>query len=393
MFKKIALGIILLSIVAGAWGFYMFLTHGQQELGLGSFVVWGLWMALYVFFASTAAGMFFVASLDLLFKVKAFAGTGKIFMLASFASLGAGLVHVLANEGRPERVLNVFLHPNFESVLAWSVWIYTAIAMATAGILLVLFLPERLIPFRKEPLIRNLMILGFPIAVVASGAVGFTLSTQASHSFWNVALFPVLFPIFGLSAGFALSRVIVALFGNKKSSGYPRLARIMAISTIMLLVVIVYIIGSVLFVGIYDATPQTIDAANYIMFGQYWWGFWIVQIGLGVLVPIAILIKILFQPGLAKKPVWGVTAGGLVLLGTAVARMNFIIPAQAIAGTDFMASGFTDARHVGSYVPTLPEWALSLGIAALAVLFFYVVAQKMRLIPITIRNEETHDEK
>ena len=392
MLKKVAMGIILLSLAAGAWGFYMFLTKGQQELGLGSFIVWGLWMALYVFFASTAAGMFFVASLDLLFKVKAFAGTGKIFMLASFTSLAAGLIHVLANEGRPERVLNVFLHPNFGSVLAWSVWIYTVIAIATAGILIVLFAPEKWLPFRREPLVKTLMILGFPVAVVASGAVGFTLSTQSSHSFWNVALFPVLFPIFGLSAGLALSRVIVALWGDKKSAGYPRLARIMAISTIMMLLAIIYIIGSVLFVGIYDSTPQTIAAANYIMFGQYWYGFWIVQIGLGVLVPIAILTKILLQPNLAKKPVWGVTAGGLVLLGTAVARLNFIIPAQAVAGTDFMTSGFTDSRHIGTYVPTLPEWALSIGIAALAVLAFYVIAKKMRLMPIHIGNEETHDE-
>ncbi|PKH47766.1 molybdopterin oxidoreductase, partial [Dehalococcoides mccartyi] len=102
--KRIALGILILSLAAGVWGFLMLLNNGQQMLGLGSFVVWGLWMALYVFFASTAAGMFFIASLDLLFKVKTFAGTGKIFMLASLASLGAGLIHILINEGRPERV-------------------------------------------------------------------------------------------------------------------------------------------------------------------------------------------------------------------------------------------------------------------------------------------------
>ncbi|AKG52788.1 molybdopterin oxidoreductase membrane subunit [Dehalogenimonas sp. WBC-2] len=388
LLKRLAQGIIALSLIAGIWGFYIFLTQGQQALGLGSFVVWGLWMALYVFFASTAAGMFFVASLDLLFKVKAFAGTGKIFMLASFTSLAAGLIHILANEGRPERVMNVFLHPNFESVLAWSVWIYTAIAFATAGILAALFIPGKWLPVRREPLIKALMIIGFPVAVIASGAVGFTLSTQASHSFWNVALFPVLFPIFGLSAGFALSRILVALFGNKKSSGYPRLAKIMAISTITLLLVIMYIIGSVLFVGFYDATPPSIAAANYIMFGQYWYGFWFVQIGLGVLVPLAILVKILFQPSLAKKPIWGVTAGVLVLLGTAIARMNFIIPAQAVAGTDFMASGIVDSRHIGSYVPTLPEWALSIGIAALGVIAFYIVAKMMRLIPIHIGDEE-----
>lgn len=48
--KRIALGILILSLAAGVWGFLMLLNNGQQMLGLGSFVVWGLWMALYVFF-------------------------------------------------------------------------------------------------------------------------------------------------------------------------------------------------------------------------------------------------------------------------------------------------------------------------------------------------------
>ncbi|AGG07174.1 molybdopterin oxidoreductase-like protein, membrane subunit [Dehalococcoides mccartyi BTF08] len=390
--KRIALGILILSLAAGVWGFLMLLNNGQQMLGLGSFVVWGLWMALYVFFASTAAGMFFIASLDLLFKVKTFAGTGKIFMLASLASLGAGLIHILINEGRPERVMNVFLHPNFDSVLAWSVWIYTLIALATTAILLVLFIPQKRLPFRKEPVIKWLMILSFPVAVIASGAVGFTLSTQSSHSFWSVGLFPVLFPIFGMSAGFALSRIIVALYGDKTSPGYPRLAKTMAISTIALLLSITYIIGSVLFVGIYDATPPTIEAANYIMFGQYWYGFWIVQIGLGIVVALGALIKVLSKPGLSKKPAWGLTIGVLVLLGAAVARLNFIIPAQIVAGADFLSSPIIDSRYIDSYIPTLPEWALSAGITAAVILAFYIVAKMMKLIPVRIGNEETGDE-
>ncbi|MHC4676684.1 MAG: NrfD/PsrC family molybdoenzyme membrane anchor subunit, partial [Planctomycetota bacterium] len=266
-FKRIALGLIILSLTAGVWGFITLLNKGMASTDMSSIAPWGLWMSMYVFFASMAAGLFVISSFDLLFKVKAFAGTGKIFMLASFASLSASLVFILANEGRPERFWHVFIYPNFESVLTWSVWIYTAVAIATAVLLIVLSMPNRRLPFRKESLVKGIIILGFPIAVIAAGAVGFTLSTQSSHAFWNVSLFPVLFPIFGLSAAFGLSRVLVALFGDKMHPNYPKLTKTMAVSTVLLLFAALYIIGSVLFVGGYVAPPETTAAANYIIEG------------------------------------------------------------------------------------------------------------------------------
>lgn len=387
-FKRIALGLIILSLAAGVWGFITLLTKGISTTDMSSIVPWGLWMAMYVFLASTAAGMFMISSLDLLFKVKAFAGTGKIFMLASFASLSASLVYILANEGRPERFWHVFIYPNFESVLTWSVWIYTAVAIATGVLLIILFMPDRRLPVRKEPLVKGMMIIGFPMAVLAAGAVGFTLSTQSSHAFWNVGLFPVLFPIFGLSAGFGLSRVLVVLFGDNKNPNYTILTKTMAISTVLLLLAAMYIIGSVLFVGGYFAPPETTAAANYIMSGPYWYGFWILQIGLGAIVPIIILTRIIFRPALKKKSAWAITAGLLVLLGAAVARLNFIIPAQVVAWADFEATPFTSERLTAAYIPSLAEWALAVGITALFVLLFYVTAKKLRLIPITYKNDE-----
>ncbi|PKH46950.1 molybdopterin oxidoreductase, partial [Dehalococcoides mccartyi] len=78
--------------------------------------------------------------------------------------------------------------------------------------------------------------------------------------------------------------------------------------------------------------------------------------------------------------------------GAAVARLNFIIPAQIVAGADFLSSPIIDSRYIDSYIPTLPEWALSAGITAAVILAFYIVAKMMKLIPVRIGNEETGDE-
>lgn len=164
----------------------------------------------------------------------------------------------------------------------------------------------------------------------------------------------------------------------------------MAICTIALLCANIYIIGSYLFIGSYGGNPANVAAVEYILWGPYWYGFWIFQIGLGVLVPLGILITILTKHDLKRKWMWAARAGALVIIGTAVARLNFIIPSQVTSRSDFDLTPYTNIRLEGNYVPTLPEWAFSAGIIAVFVILFYVTAKKMKLLPIVFTNGETN---
>ena len=58
------------AIVLGIVGLGDRLFFGHAHAGYGSYVVWGLGVAMYLFFAGLAAGAFVVASLDLLFKME-----------------------------------------------------------------------------------------------------------------------------------------------------------------------------------------------------------------------------------------------------------------------------------------------------------------------------------
>ena len=51
MLKKVAYAFGVLAILAGIWGLDNRFVFGHQDAAYGSYVVWGLWVAMYLFFA------------------------------------------------------------------------------------------------------------------------------------------------------------------------------------------------------------------------------------------------------------------------------------------------------------------------------------------------------
>lgn len=80
---------------------------------------------MYLFLAGTAAGTFFFATLDYLFGIKLFQGSGRLALFATLITLGAGLLHICFDQGHMERIWKVYTHPNPQSVMAQMVWGYT----------------------------------------------------------------------------------------------------------------------------------------------------------------------------------------------------------------------------------------------------------------------------
>ena len=110
-----------------------------------------------------------------------------------------------------------------------------------------------------------------------------------------------------------------------------------------------------------------------IALGPMWWSFWIVQLGLGMLVPATILLT----PRLRARAGAVAMAAGLVLLGVVGVRFNIVIPP--------FIPGIMDGLPDGYYVPNALEWALSIGFIAGGALAYSLAAQ---FLPI----HETDDE-
>ena len=309
------------------------------------------------------------ATLDYVFNVKLFKGRGKVALWTALVSLAAAMLSIWLDLGHMERIWKVYFQPNLNSVMAQMVWGYTAFGL--------LLLVSRILATRhaESKLLRVLMIIGVPVSLFVSGAVGALLGVEASRTFWHVGLLPVQFPVFSLATGFAAMLVVIGLFGSDKDARRSQQLWVIAIATVVLQVVKLYFLWADFSQSIYGNVPQNVSAVNQVLYGPYGWAFLIVQLLIGSLIPIIVLT----QRKLATHNGWAGWMGVLVLIGFAVARANIVFPALTVPELDALTTAFSGPHLTFDYFPSLMEWAVTIGITGLAVLAFLIGSERMRL--------------
>ena len=367
--KRVVYVLSVLALLAGTWGVYDRLANGHRGAAYGSYVVWGLWVAMYLFFAGIAAGAFMVSTLDLLFHLKVFRGTGRVALWVALVSLAAALLSIWLDLGHMERIWKVYLQGSLSSVMAQMVWGYTLFGL--------LLLVSLILAIRnpQSGLLRALLLTGLPLSLFVSGAVGALLGVEASRMFWHVGLLPVQFPVFSLASGAAAMLIALGLFGRRDDPNRSQQLWILSVSTVVLAFVKLYFLWADFSQSMYGNVPQNVEAVRAVLFGPYWWSFWILQILIGTLLPILILV----QPRLARSNGWAGWMGALVLAGFAVARANIVFPALTVPELEALTTSFTGPHLTFDYFPSLMEWAVTLGIVGLAILAFLIGSDRLPL--------------
>lgn len=367
--KQIAYGLGIIALLFGLWGFYDMLTSEPKNVAYGSYVVWGLWVAMYLFFGGIAVGAFLIATLDILFKIKVFQGTGRLALWVALISLGAALLQIWLELGHPERIWKVYLQGNSGSVMAQMVWGYTLFGLLLlASLYLAIRQP-------KSKSLRSLLIVGIPLSLFVSGAVGALLGVQASRPFWHVGLFPVQFPVFSLASGAAAMLIALGFFGKRDDPNRSEQLWILSSATVLLALIKLYFLWADFSQSIYGNVPMNVQAVNAVLYGPYWWAFWILQLLIGTFIPIGVLV----QPRLAKHHVWAGLMGILVLIGFAAARSNIVFPALTVPELEALVTAFSGPHLTFEYFPTLMEWGVTIGITGLAVLAFLIGNDRLPL--------------
>ena len=114
--------------------------------------------------------------------------------------------------------------------------------------------------------------------------------------------------------------------------------------------------------------------------------FWVVQIGLGSLLPLALL----YLPATGRSRSWISVASLLVIIG-GLAQMYVIIiggqayPMELFPGKE-VSSTFFDGV-VASYSPSLPEVILGVGGISLALAATFVGIRVLRFLPTSLADE------
>lgn len=390
----------LVLAVLGGWGVYERLFHGHGQANYGSYVVWGLWVSGYIYYIGLSAGAFLLSSLIYVFGVHKLERIGKLALMVAVITLAMALVAIFFDLGREWRFTNVFLSPNFSSMMAWMVWLYTAYFLvlllelwfalrpdfanwttaggwrARLGGLLSLSSAPLTVEQRRESAgwLRALATAGVPLAITFHGGVGALFGTLSAHPSWHTPLMPVLFLTGALVSGGGLMAFTIAAFWPQHDQVWKDSLVLIGKAVLGLLLFDLMLEWAEFSIPMWYGVGGEHSHLMNLLFGQYWYVFWVFHILLGTLIPLALLIFRGRQP-------WAIGTAGLLIAFTFVAvRLNIVIPALTDPNLIGLESSFTDARLRFSYLPSFFEWQVIAGIVAMGIALFYL---GLRLLPVT----------
>jgi molybdopterin-containing oxidoreductase family membrane subunit len=321
-----------------------------------------------MFFAGVATGAFMLATLDLLFELPIFRGSGRMALWGSLVAMPAGLVAIGLDLGHMTRIWKVYLQPNFGSVMAQLVWGYTIFL----GIVVIsLWLSLRPQPSRW---LKPVMAIGLILAIFLSGGIGALLGVNQNRISWHVSNLPAQFPVFNLTSGVALMLIAIGWFGPLRDPRRSQQLRILSLAMVVLLLVKGYYLWSDVSQALYQNSSHGAAAINLVLFGPYGWAFWLLQLGLGMLIPLIVLTMPVGQRGFAAG-----LMGVCVLIGLAVARANIIFPALSLPELQGLGEAFHGPHLSFTYSPSLMEWAVTAGIVGAATIGFLLGTDRLPL--------------
>lgn len=361
LYKKLWLA----CFVIGAIGVFQRVFIGKHFVNLGSYVTWGLWVSFYIYLIGLSSGSYIFISMASVFKLKQFDKLKKIGLLTSVVTLACAMFAITLDLGHLERFWYVFIRPTPSSMMSWMVWLYSAYF-----VLIVLQLYR--VFSNQEEKASALFKLGFPLAIAIPVCGGSLFGVVGARPYWHSSIFPVLFLFEALLSGISLITLLGIGFGLVKKEG-EGLLDILSKVILGLLTANIVLEGSVLAVPLWGQVAYHIDAVKLVLFGEFWWVFWIVHVGLGCVLPLYLLLK--------KRGINGLTwASGLIAFTFMSVRLNIVIPALAIPELKGLENAFIEKRLMFSYVPSLNEWQVTLFIAALAIGLFYLGIKMLPLL-------------
>ena len=220
--------------------------------------------------------------------------------------------------------------------------------------------------------------------VIVSCGVGALFATRAGRPYWHGGLFPIMFLIGAVVSAVALLISTVALFDHVAE---PERAPTLKHLSLLL----VGFIGFYLLVELAEfSVPMwygfgAVDGvAREVLFGSYWWVFWIVHILVGSAIPLVLLTT---RPG--SRPATAL-AGGLVLVTFLAVRLNVVIPGQVTPALAGLKEAYVDQRLTFEYLPSAFEWSLVAFVVALGIAVFHV---GRKILPLTVIESKPHIEE
>ena len=348
----VALGGLVTAAGLGAAHFME--IHGHIVTGMDNQVVWGLPHVFAIFMIVAASGVLNVASVGSVFGQPAYKPRAPLSGLLCIALLAGGVMVLMLDLGRPERIIVAATHYNLRSVFAWNVVLYSGMVGIVVVYLWTMF--ERRFNAWSKPAGIAALVWRFVLTTGTGSIFGFLVARQAYQSALLAPLFIVLSLGWGLSVFLVVQATMYAWNDRKLPPEVERrVARLLGI----FIAASLYLVADYHLTNLYFARQQDFTSFILLTGGIYPLLFWGGYVALGSVLPMVLL----FHPRFAGER-GTLAAALLVALGAFAWLFVFIIGGQAFPLEIFpgyeVSSSFADGA-VAHYVPSWPEFLLGVG--------------------------------
>lgn len=359
--------VLLVAMIIGSWAVWQRLTVGLAATDLTSQMPWGAWVAFYIYFVGLSAGAFLLSSLVYVFGMQQFERIGRMALLSAIVSMGVALAFIGFDLGRVERGPTTVAFFHWTSPLSWEVRfyvLYLALLITELTIALRLHTNKVKVPARAHKWLRILGTVGVPLAIFGvHGGTGTIFAVVKARGMWAGGLFPVIFVVSAVVSGTAL--LILMYYWQRRGVGRKPDPKLLNALCVVLAGAIAVDLGLTFYefiVPLLAFETHETSVISVIALGPLWWTFWILQLAIGMVIPLIILLTRLRQ-----RAAWVVAAAFMVVVGIIGVRFNIVVPP--------LITPVIEGYPVNNYVPTFTEWGLSMFFIAGGALAYSLISE------------------
>ena len=371
------LGFLGLFVLFGALAWNTMHHHGHVVTGMDNQIVWGLPHVFAVFLIVAASGALNVASIPAVFNKRMYKPLAPLSAVLSLALLLGGLLVLVLDLGRSDRLIVAMTNFNFKSMFTWNVFLYSDF-FVLVGIYLWTMLDRSVKSYSKAA-----GTAAFIWRLTLTTGTGSLFGFLVARELYGTAMLAPMFIIMSFAYGLAIYLMVLAAAyaWTGRALGDAVMMRLKTLLAVFVAAVLYFVVVQHM-TSLYFTKFHAVEAFILRDGGSLTTLFWVGQIVIGCVVPLVILLS-----SLGKQRTWIMIACGLVILGGVVQMYVTIIGAQAypldmFPGLSEKSSFFDGEIH--TYTPSMPELFLGLGGVAIALLATTFAVKVLRLLPASL---------
>ena len=373
------------------WGIFLFLGfliliglassaymehEGHYVTGMNNQIVWGLPHIFAVTLIVIASGVLNIASMSSAFNKKLYKPLAPLSALFAIAFLIAGLIILVLDLGRPDRLIVAMTTYNFKSIFAWNIFLYSGFFVILAVYI------WSMLDFNVNRFSSLVGKIAFGWRIILTTGTGSIFGFLVAREAYSTAVLAPLFIVMSLLYGTAVFYLLLRAISRLQSIDIPD-----EITKNIRRLMVLFLLANIYFLILYHITnlyiSKQIAVESFILLngGGYTTMFWLGQVGLGLVIPL------LYEMTNDEGRGFGLTITSLmVLVGGFFAVAVIIIGGQAFPLNIFpdhiiLESSFYD-NVIHSYTPSIFEFGLGVGGTSLALIIILILITNLKFIPV-----------